>query len=453
MKKRAKAILSLLLAALIVLPFSASLLVQGAGVNYVIGNPYEDVDFATWHAYKTQLHVHTNASDGDVPVITVVEEHYRLGFDILAITDHATLNRGWNVETPTVPLFRLIKYERTKMAPIIPVPQARYEQIISGTDRGGRPMLDVPLGNELNGANFSNTHVNGYFVEYGHGLLGIDKDYETPIKAVHKLGGYSMINHPGDTTGSYANPAVNRDPKTVNKYAGLFLKYWPSCFALDINSISDGSRTDEVLYDNVLEKLIPYGVTPWLVAFSDAHQMGQWHRGYTVHMMSETLEAANKDNALEDLKRSMREGTYFGLYTISPGGVYLPETAVPPMVSDIVVSGNTIRVVADSVTEVDEIVWVTNGTVEIHKGATIDVSQFPDDIKSYVRAYLRGPGGICYTQPFVVIPEGAALEKEEICGVFDISSVLRPFVTGVDWLLFKWNPLIWIFKRYALGIR
>jgi len=454
MRRSVKAVLAILLAAMFIAPLSAPVSAQGE--SYVIGNPYAGVDFDTWHAYKTQLHVHTDASDGDVPVQTVVEEHYRLGFDILAITDHATLNRGWNVETPTVPLFRLIKYERTKMAPIIPVTQARYEEITNGTgpDRPGRPMLDVPLGNELNGANFSNTHVNGYFVEYGHGLFGIDRDYETPIKAVSELGGYSMINHPGDTTGSYANPAVNRDPKTVSKYAMLFKKYWPSCFALDINSISDGTRTDEVLYDNVLEKLIPYGITPWLVAFSDAHQMGQWHRGYTVHMMKESLMASNKANAVEDLKRSMKEGTYFGVYTISPGGVYLGEDATPPMVKKITVSGNTITIVPENASLVTDVVWVTNGTKEINKGNySINVANFSGDIKSYVRAYLRGPGGICYTQPFTVIPEGVELEKEEICKVFDISSVLRPFITVVDFALFKYNPVIWAFKRFALGIK
>ncbi|MDR2686128.1 MAG: hypothetical protein LBB75_00110 [Oscillospiraceae bacterium] len=456
MKKSVKAALSVLLVAVLTLPCSAAALAAGESMNYVIKNPYARVNFDTWRAYKTQLHVHTNASDGDVPVQKVVEEHYRLGFDILAITDHAAPNRGWNVETPTVPLFRLMKYERTKMAPIIPMPQGRYDEITNGTgaDRPGRPMLDVPLGVELNGANFSNTHVNGFFVDYGHGLFGIDKDYETPIKAVHGLGGYSMINHPGDTTGSYANPAVNNDPKTVDKYAGLFLNYYPSCFALDINSISDGTRTDEVLYDNVLEKLIPHGVTPWLVCFSDAHQMGQWHRGFTVHMMNESLESANKDNALEDSTRSMRDGTYFGVYTISPGGVYLPEDAPPyPMVKDVIVAGNTITIVPQDGELVTEVVWVTNGTKEINKGGyTIDVSEFSADIKSFVRAYLRGPGGICYTQPFTVVPEGAALEKKEIRGVFDISSVLRPFVTALDWLLFKWSPLVWVFKRYALGI-
>jgi len=458
MKKNVKRFLSLLLAALILAPLSASQFVWGEGgtqvTNYVITNPYEDVDFETWNAYKTQLHVHTNASDGDTPVAKVVEEHYRLGFDILAITDHATLNRGWNVVTPTVPAFRLVKYERTLMAPIIPVSQQRYDEITNGTDRNGRPMLDVPLGNELNGAVFSNSHVNGFFVEYGFGLFGVDKDYETPVKAVHQLGGYSMINHPGDTTGSYGNPSINNDPKTVNKHASLFLKYYPSCFALDINSISDGSRTDEVLYDNVLEKLIPYGITPWLVAFSDAHQMGQWHRGFTVHMMTESLEAANKANALEDLKRSMRDGTYFGVYTIAPGGVYLPEDApANPMVKDIIVEGNTITIVPEDESLVTDVVWVTNGTKNINEGSyTIDVADFSGDIKSFVRAYLRGPGGICYTQPFTVIPEGVELEKEEICDVFDISVFLRGFVTVIDKLFFKYNPLVWLFKKYALGI-
>ena len=456
MKKVIRCALSLLLAALFLLPLSAGMSAQEAiETNYVITNPYASVDFATWNAYKTQLHVHTNASDGGEPVQKVVEEHYRLGFDILAITDHSAPNRGWNVETPTVPLLRLVKYERTKMAPIIPLTQARYDEITNGTDRNGKPMLDVPLGVELNSATPLNTHVNGFFVDYGLGQLGVFKDYETPIKAVHGLGGYSMINHPGDTTGSYANPAINNEPATVDKYASLFLKYSPSLFAMDINSISDGTRTDEVLYDNVLEKLIPHGITPWLVSFSDAHMMGQWHRGFTMHMMTESLEAANKENALADLKRSMHEGTYFGIYTITPGGIYLPEDApMHPMVKDVIVEGNTITLVPQDESAVTDVVWVTNGTKEINKGSyTIDVADFSGDIKSFVRAYLRGPGGICYTQPFTVIPEGTTLKQEKIKNPFDISIILRWFVNMLEKYFFRDSVLVDLFKKYALGIK
>jgi len=74
-------------------------------------------------------------------------------------------------------------------------------------------------------------------------------------------------------------------------------------------------------------------------------------------------------------------------------------------------------------------------------------------IKSFVRAYLRGPGGICYTQPFTVIPEGTSLEKEKINDNFDISVFLRGFVSVLDRLLFKHSLTVRLFKKYALGIR
>ena len=64
--------------------------------NYLIDSPYDEVNWNTWRAYKTQLHCHTNASDGYLTVREVVQLSYDLGYDILAITDHGTLNRGWN---------------------------------------------------------------------------------------------------------------------------------------------------------------------------------------------------------------------------------------------------------------------------------------------------------------------------------------------------------------------
>lgn len=461
MKQSTKLLASLFLVTLLLLPlvsaFAMAIDAQEP-VCYVITNPYNDVDFGSWNAYKTQLHVHTNASDGAQTIQTVVEEHYRLGFDILAVTDHAVLNRGWDNQPNLVPIHRLVKYSRTKMAPIVPVTAERYTEITNGTDRldsegNPKPMLDVPMGIENTISSPTNSHINGYFVEYGQGLLGVHKDYETPAKAIAELGGLSMINHPGDTTGSYADPSVNNKTSVISKYASLFLKYYPSCFALDINSISDGTRTDEVLYDNVLAKLIPYGITPWLVSFSDAHDYGQWNRGFTVHMMHESLEASNKVNALADLKRSMQEGTYFGVYTYAPGGEVLPEDSVYPMVKDIIVEGNTITIIPEDADMVTEVVWVTNGTRNINEGNyTIDVADFADEIGSFVRVYLRGPGGICYVQPFTVIPEGVTLEKESIVAPFDISVVLRKLVTFLDELFFQDSVLVALFKKYALGI-
>ena len=40
--------------------------------NYIIDNPYENIDWDTWKAYKTQLHCHTTASDGFMPIAEFV---------------------------------------------------------------------------------------------------------------------------------------------------------------------------------------------------------------------------------------------------------------------------------------------------------------------------------------------------------------------------------------------
>ena len=57
-------------------------------VSYEITSPYETVDWDRWNQYQAQLHTHTLYSDGTVDVKDVVEEYYRLGYDILAVTDH-----------------------------------------------------------------------------------------------------------------------------------------------------------------------------------------------------------------------------------------------------------------------------------------------------------------------------------------------------------------------------
>ena len=95
--------------------------------NYIIESPYEGIDWDAWDDYKTQLHCHTNASDGFLTIKEFCEMHYALDFEIVALTDHGTLNRGWNKVPETVPLMRLIKKERTNMAPIDPLTESEYQ--------------------------------------------------------------------------------------------------------------------------------------------------------------------------------------------------------------------------------------------------------------------------------------------------------------------------------------
>ncbi|MCL2508142.1 MAG: hypothetical protein FWF05_03080 [Oscillospiraceae bacterium] len=415
--------------------------------EYAITNPYADVDWDgdSWKAYKTQLHCHTLASDGDVQLNDVVEEHYKLDYDILAITDHATVSKGWNAAPQTVPLFRLVKYERTGMKPIIPLTNERYQEILTGVGRDGRGMLDVEKGIELNGAVPSNSHLNGYFADYGQGLMGVDGDYETPARENGKLGGITLLDHLGTYTNAEKDPSQSDNPKHINKFANIFLNT-PSCVGMDVNSgTNSDTRNDRVLYDNILQKTIPYGVVPWAFTFSDAHQMGQWDRAFTLHMMTELTNA--------DLRRSMEQGTFFGIARYAKpelGETFVGEGPVP-MVTKIEVDHeeNTITITGENY---DNIVWVANG-VEIAEGVTIDINDYQDEITCYVRAYLTGGGGICYVQPFTVIEKGTELKKEDIPKTYDLSTFLRQLVTVVDFIFFKYNPLIWLFKTVALGLR
>ena len=427
-----------------------SLSIASAGFSgdndYVITNPYADVVWGEWNAYKAQLHCHSNVSDGNVPLNEVIEAHYALGFDILAITDHAVVGKPWNETPEDIPLFRLVKYERTEMAEITPLTDERYAEIKSGVGRDGRAMLDVDRGIEMNGAVPSNSHINGYFCGYGQGLLGVDGDYETPASEVDKLGGISFIDHIGNYTRTQIdnNPAASDDIDNINKFANIFLT-WKSCVGMDINSGRDThTKYDRVLYDNVLQTTIPNGETPWCFAFSDAHEQGQWDRAFTVHMMTELTNT--------ELRRSMETGTFFAVSRSARyelGDDFYGETAEYPMVTNVIVddADDTITLMCENC---DNVTWVADGKI-IETGSTIDLDDHADEISCYVRAYLTGDGGICYVQPFAVKISGIEPTASSVPDTHDTSTFLRAFVTILDELIFKNSTIVALFKQFALG--
>jgi len=441
-------LIALTLALCLLLPCLA--LAAQAANAYTIGNPYETVDWSTWDAYKTQLHVHTNGSDGSEPLDVVVEEHYRLGYDILCITDHMTLGVPWDQAPRTVPLARLVKYERTGMAVMAPITSERRQEIFAGVGRGGRGMLEIARGVELNGAVPSNSHLQGFFSDFGQGFIGMDLDWETPVKRAQKAGGVTTLNHLGEPAGAEksGDPAYYGDnPQWVDKFAYLFVNY-PSCLGMDINSgTDDGTKFDKILYDRILAKTIPYGVTPWAFTYSDAHTPGQFDRAWTVHMLPEKTEAA--------LRASMENGTFFGFSRharLERGDDNFVGEGAAPAVSGIAVdsAAGTITVKASNY---NTIVWASMGEVVKETKVsglgshtqTLRIADYDAKIGSYVRAYLLGPGGILYIQPFTVLRAGQVLEKEAIPRVFDRSIPLRWMSDVLEFLAPKFSPL-WILK-------
>ena len=483
-KQKMKRIVSLLLCLLIVsvslVPAaSAQTQTESQTKKFIITNPYEQVDWDSWGTYKAQLHCHTNASDGYLTIHEFVQKHYDLDYDIVALTDHGTINRGWNNEPQLVPLLRFVKRERTQMADIIPLTEEEYSSYLNGTAASDsrthqNGMLDVPLGIELNMATpVADCHLTGYFAEYGQGLAGVYGDYETPSKGVRKKGGISMLSHVGefvypdkDSADHVGQPV---DEYYSNKFARIFLDNAGSSVGMGINSATDAhTRCDRILYDSILQRTIPNGVVPWGFTFSDSHNERSLNDAYTMMLM--------ENFTIEDFRSSMENGLCFGVSHYS-NGVELNGMKEMPNLTEEQIDENKIylsndtpmvtRVTVDAQNETisiegehfNEITWVSNGNVikrdsNITTGSAELYLHDPDllsDPSLYVRFYITGENGICYSQPFVLNVEGETFQPVNVPKTHDVSTFLRALVTVLDVAFFRLNPVVWAFKYFALG--
>ena len=220
-----KRALAFVLAGTMMLPFGISTSavqdITGAK-SYKITNPYETVNWSTWSHYKANLHTHSTVSDGEDTLAAVIEAYYAQGYDVLAMTEHGVVNKGWDKVPNTVPILSyhfLNPFEKP-----VPLTEERYQEITTGSDRGGRGMTDVPDGIELNAAVLTKSHVNGFFCDYGQGMWGKENDYVTAIAGVEKAGGLSHINHPGDWLGSASDVNIAKDPKNIKFFADILKK-------------------------------------------------------------------------------------------------------------------------------------------------------------------------------------------------------------------------------------
>ncbi len=480
MKRIVSLLLCLLIVSVSLVPAaSAQTQTDSQTKKFIITNPYEQVDWDSWGTYKAQLHCHTNASDGYLTIHEFVQKHYDLDYDIVALTDHGTINRGWNNEPQLVPILRFVKRERTQMADIIPLTEEEYSSYLNGTAASDsrthqNGMLDVPLGIELNMATpVADCHLTGYFAEYGQGLAGVYGDYETPSKGVRKKGGISMLSHVGefvypdkDSADHVGQPV---DEYYSNKFARIFLDNAGSSVGMGINSATDAhTRCDRILYDSILQRTIPNGVVPWGFTFSDSHNERSLNDAYTMMLM--------ENFTMEDFRSSMENGLCFGVSHYSNGVELNGMKEMPNLTEDEVMENKlylsndtpmVTRVTVDAQSETisiegehfNEITWVSNGNVikresNITTGSAALYLHDPDllsDPSLYVRFYITGENGICYSQPFVLNVEGETFEPVNVPKTHDVSTFLRALVTVLDVALFRLNPIVWAFKYFALG--
>ncbi len=455
-----------------------------AETDYAITNPYNDVDWASYEAYKADLHSHSNASDGDDTLKEMVERHYELGFDIHALSDHGTTNYSWTVNNsydPTIKLIMMVKEGKSDLVILDSEGTAdngkSYTvETVDGDDyytqENGHSMLRVPFANEQNPTSFNNAHVNTWFVDWGHGRVGGTSDYETVIKAIDELGGVSVINHPGEYTNArdelYTADAYNKNDKAyayyIDKFENLLMKY-DSCLGIDINSKGDSrTRFDRKLWDTMLSDLAPAGRNVYAIASTDAHNLQIVDSGYVMAVMPENTSAALKNCLLsgEFFAQSCYIGNVDELQAYSAALLKSDDAAAQAVgaqmkaaadeialqiadgdqgtefkfesgatcvtVNEIAVddSDDTITINADDALYIR---WISDGKV-VAEGNSIDLDEC-DNIGSYVRAEIISEGAVTYTQAFLLDYDG--MPEADINESF--TDVDAPMFSAIDNLI------------------
>lgn len=332
--------------------------------GYSIVNPYENIDWDTVNQYKTALHTHTNASDGDDKLSESIQRHYETGFDAVSTTDHSVVNYSW---TDTEKAANLVTSAMTlvgKSDGEISYLQATggtftngvaYEVVNRNGDdyvvaADGREVMRIPFGVEHNAISV-NAHVNAWYADYNRIF---PSDYDDAIRGVDKHGGVSVINHPGEYTQAryelLEDEAYDMDNLTyryyINKFYGYIDKY-DSCIGIDINSKGDGrTRHDRKLWDIMLAKAAEEGSTVTAIATSDAHQLDKIDTGSTV-VLAPALTNANIKSALlngEVFAQSTCISNCRELEQIAAGiKTYYGETDLYKEIYDITVAYNAER--------------------------------------------------------------------------------------------------------------
>ena len=301
---------------------------SGAGndVDFTIVSPYADVDWDTVRQYKTALHTHTNASDGDITLRESLETHTLQGFDMVATTDHGINNKSWAdaeasdyrfIHTTLRALGRNegdLDYlgESGTFAGGVPYSLSTAENgddylHVTLPDGTQKAVMRIPYGIENNAVSI-NAHVNSWFVDYHDNTI---TDYTDALRGVTKAGGICVINHPGEYTKGKADLTSDEayDQNNwayryyINRFYGLLQRY-PACIGIDMNSKGDSrTRYDRKLWDILLTRSTPESRNIFAICSSDAHQADKINTGYVRLLASEQTSAA--------ARKALESGAFF----------------------------------------------------------------------------------------------------------------------------------------------
>ena len=373
-------------------------------LDFTIDSPYASVDWDTYGQYKADFHAHSNESDGSPQPYETIEEHYKKGYDILALTDHNVCNTTWNrKDDPT-------GKDREYLT------DQRLSEITYGTDRDNRGMVAIMNSDEQSVSDHLNTFFTPFNNEQGATL-------ESNIAKTQELGGICHINHPGRYTGGKntsgtAGEEASNNPETIKKYTDLFMKYDAVVGMEIINKLDGDSYSDRILWDNILKETMPEGRFVWGFSNDDTHSTAATGHSYNMMLLP--------SNNPENVRESMENGTFYASAKVAKREEYtITDLSVindyqPPIITNIQVDNDEDTITIDG-EYYNQVEWIADGKV-IATGNTIDLNDHEGEINSYVRAQLKGDEGISFTQPFGVTTANsgnAAVETDKELAVIE----------------------------------
>ncbi|MBQ3543390.1 MAG: hypothetical protein IJA34_00120 [Lachnospiraceae bacterium] len=379
--------------------------------NFKITSPYSDVvnlfGKDEYH-YKTNLHTHSTYSDANNTMADMIAGFYDNDFDILAFAEHGLLGKEWDKLPTLVPLFTFQYLWHGKRRHLT---TEEYRQVLSGTYKTKnnlrtkkRGLMCIPRAIEANMFTLMKNHVNGYFTDNAlEGKYGKENDFEGPIKRIEQSGGVSHINHPTDWLGAYRDPSCAKVPENIRFFADLIRRY-KSCLGIEVLNMYDRpNRSDRILWDELLKKIIPEGKrTVFGFANSDAHRVCEIDTAFMDFIIPEY--------SMENFRNALENGRFFSIarYAKNELGEDFVGEGPYPFVNGMVIDDEN-DIIKISGVNCSVIEWIADG--EIIKSDKIDtdgeltseirLTDYEENISCYVRAQLKGRGGICMTQAFV----------------------------------------------------
>lgn len=378
---------------------------------YKIKSPYENVANLISNGdnhYKTNLHTHSTYSDANNTMADMIFGFYDNDFDILAFAEHGLLGKEWDKEPTIVPLFRFQYLWHGKRRYLT---TEEYKAVLDGTYKTQknsrtkkRGLMCIPDAIEANMFTLMKNHVNGYFTNNVlEGKCGKENDFEVPIATIEKSGGISHINHPTDWLGAYKDASCAKVPENVAFFADLLRRY-KSCMGIEVLNMYDRpNRSDRILWDELLMTLIPEGErTVWGFGNSDAHRVSEIDTAFMDFILPEYT--------VENMRNAMENGNFFAIarYAKNELGEDFEGKGPYPQVMDLEVDESAQKITVKGI-NCKAIEWIADGEIiqsetiaeNGEMASTINLTEKSDKISCYVRAQLKGDGGICLTQPFI----------------------------------------------------